>query len=89
MLLRLRACALADVGDSVTARACLDESLAVARARGAGYDVVLALNAIASLGSSETEAELPDPMQEAREIFLRLDVEVVPTLPLRPTLTAP
>lgn len=89
MLLRLRACALTHVGDAVTARACLDESLAVARARGADYDVALALTAIAALGSSETEAELPDPMLQAREIFLRLDVEVVPTLPLRPTRAAP
>ena len=83
MLHRLRGYASAALGHIADAWADLDESLAVARARGAPYDVALTLEAIAvvaELGGLPTEASAAG---ERAALLEQLGVLVTPPPPLR------
>ena len=83
MLHRLRGYASAALGRIADAWADLDESLAVARARGAAYDVALTLEAIsvvAELGGLATD---PSAAGERTALLDQLGVLVTPPPPLR------
>jgi class 3 adenylate cyclase/tetratricopeptide (TPR) repeat protein len=80
-LLRVRGCALMQLGRMTEARAALDESLSEARARGAEYEVALALDALVVLGRLAGD-ETTTLDEERTTIFERLGVVATPELPL-------
>ncbi len=68
-------------GDVVGARAAFDSCLAVARERGADFEVAMALRGLTQLDYCEGCASPPAMIDEAREIFERLRVIAAPAIP--------
>ena len=83
MLHRLAGYAHIQRGELPTARASLDESLEVGRARQAEFEVALTLKALAELSLVEGEAEAADALQSQSRVTLhRLHVVWMPRTPL-------
>jgi tetratricopeptide (TPR) repeat protein len=80
-LLRVKGCALAQLGRAEEARAALLESLNSARAKQADYEVGLTLDALVSLGQAAGE-RVAELKLERDSIFERLGVVATPEIPL-------
>ena len=87
MLHRIRGYALAQLGDVDAARAELERSLEVARARNARYEVALTLDAIARI-SERTGSGDAAARAEADELFRTLGVIQIAKVPLDSNLAA-
>ncbi|MFY9588987.1 MAG: hypothetical protein WAT66_16210, partial [Actinomycetota bacterium] len=86
MLYRLKGIALARLSEREDARAALEKSVEVARARNSLYDVGLALGPLAALASSQRSGENFAAEREA--IFARLGVVRVPSDEIGSSLSA-
>jgi class 3 adenylate cyclase/tetratricopeptide (TPR) repeat protein len=69
-------------GDVTGARAAFETCLAVARERGADFEVAMALRGLTQLDHCEGCASSPEMIDEAREIFERLRVIAAPAIPV-------
>jgi tetratricopeptide (TPR) repeat protein len=83
LLHRIRGYGLMQLGDYDGAEQCFDESIRVARADGASYELALSLDARAQLRSRVENAEGGDA-DEAEALFESLGVASVPEIPLPP-----
>ena len=86
-LLRVRGCALAQLGRLPEARETLLESLESARAKQADYEVGLTLDALVGLGRL-TGQGVGELESERDTIFARLGVVATPEIPLASAVTA-
>ena len=87
MLHRIRGYALAQLGDVAAARAELEVSLEVARARNARYEIALALDGVARI-SEHTNSGDAASRAEADELFRTLGVIQIARVPLDSNLAA-
>jgi hypothetical protein len=85
MLLRLRGCALAQLGDLDAARSSLEASADIARTSGATYELGLTLDALAAILEATGSEGAVAAGSEAREILEPLGVESTPRVPLSTT----
>jgi class 3 adenylate cyclase/tetratricopeptide (TPR) repeat protein len=83
MLHRLRGYALAQRGDLDAGRAALDQSMEIARARQADFELALTLRALADVGRLSGDPCVDLWETESRSLFDRLGVIRVPGVPLR------
>jgi hypothetical protein len=81
LLHRIRGYGLMQTGDYDGAEQCFDESIRVARAEGAGYELALSLDGRAKLRSRSGSRDRTDA-HEAAELFESLGVVSVPRVPL-------
>jgi class 3 adenylate cyclase/tetratricopeptide (TPR) repeat protein len=82
MLHRLRGFALAQYGDLDGGWAALEQSLEVARARQADFELALTLGAMARLARLRGDPDAGDYDADSRSMLRGLDVVVVPHIPL-------
>jgi tetratricopeptide (TPR) repeat protein len=88
MLHRLRGYALAQRAAFEAASAAFDQSLAIARARDAAFELALTLRAKCELAALTGDPSAPACEQESEAIFTQLDVVHVPRVPLPRPATA-